>query len=261
MKDYIVKELRELCDPPAGKKIGVFLSGGIDSTVVLHHLTEQLQLRKDPRVIFTYTAKFGVSTDETEKASRVAQEYRTRHTKVEITDFLQTLPKIMKLFDRPRYNIWPYWLARKAKEDGVEVVYIGEGSDEIFGYPDRGYLEGWAGQLIYVRHTYDVICKAFGLDLKAPFTEWHHKMAADRFISPLLFYKPPVKEYLRQAYAGIIPPWVIATPTTAPAMCSYVEVAKVFGLSEVYGYARTKEEAKHFFQMAAVEAWLEAHRV
>jgi asparagine synthetase B (glutamine-hydrolysing) len=188
-----------------------------------------------------------VSTDETAKAKRVAEHFGTIHTEVPIAmdDVLNSLPTIMKLFDRPRYNIWPYWLARQAFYDEIKTVYIGEGSDEIFGYPDRGYLEGWAGQLVYVRPTYDIIHKYFDITLKAPFTELHHYLieTTNAQSTPLAYFDPPNKSYLRSSYKRILPDWIINTPTTPPAFTNYEE----HGIT------------KQLLQIAAVKAWLEVH--
>lgn len=234
--------LSNLTNPPT-TNVAVYLSGGIDSSVVLYHVCQKCN------DVHTYTAKFNVSTDETEKAARVARQFGTQHTEVTITRdmFISALPTIMTLFDRPRYNVWPYFLAQQAFYDGMTHVYIGEGSDEIFGYPDRGYLEGWAGQLIYVRPTYDIIHAHFGLTLKAPFTELHHYLISttNTQTAPLGFYGPPNKEWLRASYKAYLPDWIINTPTTPPAFTNYSE----FGL--------TKQQ----LQLAATRAWLEVHDV
>lgn len=240
----LVTLMRQLINPPSSH-VAVYLSGGIDSSVVLHHVCEKI------RTVRTYTTVFGVSTDETAKARRVAEYYGTLHTEVPLTDFVETLPEILRLFDRPHFNVWPYWMARQAAEDGIKTAYIGEGSDEIFGYPDRGYLEGWAGQLIYVRPTYDIVNRHFGIDLKAPFTEMQHYLVAEfGQQAPLAFFKPPVKEILRRAYRDILPPWILATPTTAPAMTNYKEFGQRIGLTG---------DVKKELQRLATEAWLCSH--
>ncbi|MFA5132912.1 MAG: asparagine synthase-related protein [Candidatus Paceibacterota bacterium] len=234
--------MNDLTNPPLDN-VAVYLSGGIDSSVVLYHVTKKC------KNVRTYTAVFGVSNDESAKAQRVANYFGTTHTEVFIfkSDILDSLPYVMRLFDRPRYNIWPFFLARRAFYDEVKTAYIGEGSDEIFGYPDRGYLEGWAGQLIYVRPTYDIVNSHFGITLKAPFTELHHKLIADygSQSAPLAYFDPPNKSYLRSAYKRLLPDWILNTPTTAPAFTNYTEL----GIT------------KHEFQIAATRAWLGVHDV
>lgn len=232
--------MNTLINPPT-HNVGVYISGGIDSSVVLYHVTRKCNN------VRTYTASFGVTTDETAKARRVAEYFGTFHTEVPIAieDVINSLPSIMKIFDRPRYNIWPYWLARQAFYDEIKTVYIGEGSDEIFGYPDRGYLEGWAGQLIYVRPTYDIIHKFFDITIKAPFTELHHYLieTTGAQSAPLAYFDPPNKSYLRSSYKRLLPDWIINTPTTPPAFTNYEEL----GIT------------KQLLQTAAVKAWLEVH--
>ena len=235
----------QLINPPSDN-VAVYLSGGIDSAITLYHVVQKC------RNVRTYTASFGVAADECTKAREVAEWFGTTHTEVPITDFLETLPEILKHFDRPRYNVWPWWLAQQAHTDGITTAYIGEGSDEIFGYPDRGYLEGWAGQLVYVRPTWDICNQVHNIDLKAPFTELHHYMIEPpcKMNTVLEFYKPPMKEWLRKAYHRRIPEWILVTPTRPPAMCSYVEFGKKLGLTG---------DIKQQLQLIATRIWLEVH--
>ena len=81
----------------------VYISGGLDSTIVLHHVCE-----KAIKPVYTFTARFNVETDECEHAAEVAKHYGTIHTEVQITNLIERMPEILKIFDRPRYNFWIY---------------------------------------------------------------------------------------------------------------------------------------------------------
>jgi hypothetical protein len=238
--------MTELINPP-DDDVAVYISGGIDSAIVLHHVCEKL----DPEQVHTDTAKFGTQGDELAKAQQVADYFGTNHTVVPLDNFLSTLPEIMKLLDQPRYNVWPYWLARAAAFDGVKTAYIGEGSDEIFGYPDRGYLEGWAGQLIYIRPMYETVNWHFSITLKAPFLDLqNHLVATYGQIMPITYYQPPMKEILRLTYADILPDWILTTPTTPPGFTCYQELCKNLGLTG---------NPRRALQLAVTKAWLEVH--
>ncbi|MCK5779166.1 MAG: asparagine synthase (glutamine-hydrolyzing) [Rhodospirillales bacterium] len=116
---------------------GMFLSGGIDSSVIL-----AVMRRLNPAPVHALTAGFpgtGVH-DEREHAKDVARACGADHQEITITedDFWRELPAIAACMDDPAadYAIVPtYMLARKAKESGLKVVLSGEGGDELFaGY-------------------------------------------------------------------------------------------------------------------------------
>jgi len=115
---------------------GMFLSGGIDSSVVL-----ALMARLNPRGILAFTAGFpgtGVH-DERAHARDLARSVGARHVEVEFTeaDFWHLLPAIAACMDDPAadYACLPtYKLAREAAKE-VKVILSGEGGDELFaGY-------------------------------------------------------------------------------------------------------------------------------
>lgn len=114
---------------------GMFLSGGIDSSVILAAMRD---LNDQP--VHALTAGFpetGVH-DERDHARAVAKACGAEHTEIEVrsADFWRELPAIAAAIDDPTadYAIVPsYMLARKAHEAGLKVVLSGEGGDELFG--------------------------------------------------------------------------------------------------------------------------------
>jgi asparagine synthase (glutamine-hydrolysing) len=116
---------------------GMFLSGGIDSSVIL-----AVMRRLNPTPVQALTAGFpgtGVH-DEREHARTVARACGAEHEEIAVTedDFWRELPAIAGAMDDPAadYAVVPsYMLARKAHENGLKVVLSGEGGDELFaGY-------------------------------------------------------------------------------------------------------------------------------
>jgi asparagine synthetase B (glutamine-hydrolysing) len=107
----LVETIRSVVKPSA--KPCVNISGGIDSAIVLHHLSEK---SKEP--ITTYTVGFDGQDTEFEDALQLAKHYGTNHKEIHITKLLDTYPEILAFFPRPQFNLWPYWAAKQAKEDG-----------------------------------------------------------------------------------------------------------------------------------------------
>jgi asparagine synthase (glutamine-hydrolysing) len=115
--------------------LGVFLSGGLDSSAVAALTTK---IRKEP--IETFSVGYGEEAfSELPFARQVANHIGSKHHEVRLNreEFFQSLPKLIWHEDEP--IVWPssvslYFVARLARER-VTVVLTGEGSDEtLAGY-------------------------------------------------------------------------------------------------------------------------------
>jgi asparagine synthase (glutamine-hydrolysing) len=114
---------------------GMFLSGGVDSSIVL-----AMMQRLNSNPVQAFTAGFsGTNTvDERNHARIVAKAAGAEHMEINFSDedFWRLLPKIAQAMDDPAadYAVLPtYLLASKAKECGLKVILTGEGGDELFG--------------------------------------------------------------------------------------------------------------------------------
>lgn len=112
--------------------LGIFLSGGIDSSAVAT-LASEVQ----PDAIHTFTIGFEeAGLDESQHAARVAEAIRSRHTNVVLRegDFLRQLPEAMSAIDQPTFDaLNTYFVSRAAREAGMTVALAGTGGDELFG--------------------------------------------------------------------------------------------------------------------------------
>jgi len=184
-----------------GSTPAVYISGGLDSTIILHHLRQKTEEK-----IYTYTFGFP-DDDEFDYARKVADYYETNHTEILIREFLPRFPEILKHFERPRWNIWIYWLAEQAQKDARKTCYTGEGCDEHFGgyyyKPKKSYLEKWVDHFVYVLPTYNTVHTLFGLTLEQPFTR------LDWTKSYLYFDHENMKTHLRKAYRNLLPKFVV----------------------------------------------------
>jgi asparagine synthase (glutamine-hydrolysing) len=140
-RDYYVKTYRELLESAVSSHLmsdvplGVFLSGGLDSSAVAA-LTSRI--RKDR--IQTFSVGYGEeSFSELGYAREVAAHIGSEHYEVRMSreQFFESLPRLVWHEDEP--IAWPssvalYFVARLAREK-VTVVLTGEGSDEtLAGY-------------------------------------------------------------------------------------------------------------------------------
>ena len=115
--------------------LGAFLSGGIDSSIVVGLMS---RLGHEP--VRTFSIGFGdPAYDELDHARTVAESFDTRHTEFEVTpDAVEVLPLLAKRYGEPFADpsaIPTYYLAKRTAEH-VTVALTGDGGDESFGgYP------------------------------------------------------------------------------------------------------------------------------
>ncbi len=112
--------------------VGIFLSGGIDSTaiVALARTTQRGQL-------CTYSIAFEESNwNEGEIAQKVADTFGTDHTEYKITASLgrELFPQFLAAIDQPSIDGFnTFCVSQIARKDGTKVVLSGLGGDELFG--------------------------------------------------------------------------------------------------------------------------------
>lgn len=134
----IKARLRHLMHMAVGRQmaadapVGVFLSGGIDSAILVGLLS---QMRDEPPQ--TYTVALTGDDDELIPARAVVDRYRCRHREVVVTpeEFFSGMRELTRLRHLPAAypnDVLIYLLARRAAEN-VKAVLTGEGADELFG--------------------------------------------------------------------------------------------------------------------------------
>ncbi|QOV89986.1 asparagine synthase (glutamine-hydrolyzing) [Humisphaera borealis] len=126
--------------------LGAFLSGGIDSTIVVG-LMNELQARP----VKTFTIAFDEKQfDESAFASIVAQRFGTEHHVMHVRpDALAVLPTLAHHFDEPfgDSSAIPTYYVSKMTREHVTVALTGDGGDEAFGGYRRYRRGKIAGQL------------------------------------------------------------------------------------------------------------------
>lgn len=142
--------LRRIADVP----IGVFLSGGLDSST----LTSMMSRLHD-RPVHTFSVGFAqASFDESAYSRAVSEHLQTvhHHQQLEPQSMLEALEPLVAQLDEPLADpavVPTYLLARFARE-WVTVALSGEGADELLG----GYPTYFAHQLAA---PFDVLPQAF----------------------------------------------------------------------------------------------------
>jgi asparagine synthase (glutamine-hydrolysing) len=115
------------------RKLGVFLSGGIDSSSMLSLAS---RYSTEPLSTFSFRCA-GRSYDESSFARYVAQQFNTDHTEVQYQpEDLSTITAIVQAMDEPFCDIGieiGTYLLGKTAQGKVDYIFSGEGGDELFG--------------------------------------------------------------------------------------------------------------------------------
>lgn len=129
--------------------VGLWLSGGIDSSTVLHYAAAQSSVR-----VKTFSISFaGQGCDESGYIRQVAERYGTDHSEFDLnpdSNFCDAIQEFAHYSDEPSADAGalPVWYLSKLSRTKTTVALSGEGADELFG----GYLTYRANQIAtYVR--------------------------------------------------------------------------------------------------------------
>jgi asparagine synthase (glutamine-hydrolysing) len=124
--------------------LGVWLSGGIDSSTILHYAAKASSTR-----LKTFSISFqGRSFDETNYIRQVASQYGTEHEELDLNTGLglqDAIEEFAYYSDEPNADAGalPVWFLSKLTKRHATVALSGEGADELFG----GYLTYRANEL------------------------------------------------------------------------------------------------------------------
>ena len=117
--------------------LGVWLSGGVDSSTILHYAAQASGTR-----LKTFSISFrGRSFDETQYIQQVVKHYGTDHEQLDLNpevDLEGAIENFAYYSDEPSADsgALPVWFLSRLCKTRTTVAFSGEGADEIFG----GYL-------------------------------------------------------------------------------------------------------------------------
>ena len=131
--------------------LGVWLSGGLDSSSLVHYASEASSAR-----LKTFSITFhGRSFDEANYARLVADAYGTDHTELDLNpeqDLPAAISELAYYCDEPNADsgALPVWFLSRLTKLNATVALSGEGADELFG----GYLMQRASLLAHTARRF-----------------------------------------------------------------------------------------------------------
>lgn len=149
--DEIDVAMRKAIDQHSDKKLGLMLSGGMDSAILASYMPG----------CDAYTFRFlrgDYQCEELKRAEKYAEIYGLNLHYVDIDWHIveDELDKVMKTKAAPVHSIEPQIVhaALEAKKDGVEKMIIGNGSDYVFGGMDGLLSKDWTFDEFVNRYIY-----------------------------------------------------------------------------------------------------------
>jgi asparagine synthase (glutamine-hydrolysing) len=185
-EDEILNKTEELIKKSVEKRLmsdvplGVFLSGGVDSSLITKYLSEY-----SPNVnSFTVCYRNSKEADESEYAKRVASKLGINYNLCYFEDRLvrENFLEILDYLDEPMADaaIIPLYFVSKFAKDKITVVLSGDGGDELFGGYDKykaqkfiedfgflSFLSGLGSKFIPQKSPYYKLLRSFSLDFSA----------------------------------------------------------------------------------------------
>src|SRR5467141_3377738 len=133
--------------------LGVFLSGGVDSSAVAN-----LAQKANQAPVHTFTLAFEQPEyNEGPIARRIAEAIGTQHSEVVLTEqqVVGQIDKALDTLDQPTFDgLNAYYMSKAVRQAGFTVALVGTGGDELFGgytsFRDLPRLYRWSRRLRWV---------------------------------------------------------------------------------------------------------------
>lgn len=221
LEDAVRKRL-----PRAEQPVGVFLSGGLDSSLVAALISK---VRADA---IHFTLGDPGSPDRSAVAT-VAQALGLTDVRAVALPAEEHLGPLLRhvVYATESFNpsivsngLATYLLAKAAKAAGVKVVLTGEGADELFGgYHAFGPAEPWrqvrrqliADLQVTELRRLDLSCMAHAIEARCPFLDPEVRSFSDQLDYPDLYCGEINKAILRRRMTGVLPPEILNRKKTS----------------------------------------------
>lgn len=206
--------------PSIDQKIGVFLSGGIDSSIIAYMANNM-----HPDV--SYFVLGDENSCDMKMANLLINRYKLNNI---IRVPLPRKEKLLKLIDQVVYysesfnpsiisnGLATFLLSKEASKEGIKVVLSGEGADELFGgyhyHMDNTQWKNLQSNLINDMHftelrRLDLCSMANSVEVRCPFLDQKVRHYAEQLKAKKIFELNRNKVILRKTFSDILPTEII----------------------------------------------------
>lgn len=207
---------REVADVP----VGAFLSGGVDSSLVVG-----LMARASSRPVSTFSIDFPGGGGEVAWARLVAERWKTDHHELVVEpDMVGILPELVRRYGEPfaDTSAVPVYYLSKMTRAHVTVALSGDGGDEVFGGYRRYLWDKLAREIraagVWSRPVRALLARLPGAGMHSVrrFAEDMSDDAAARYLPLVAHFSPREKE-------SLVPPAMQAALERTPGQGEPVE--------------------------------------
>lgn len=233
--DDIDKGLHRVFSQIKAKRIGLLLSGGMDSSILATYM---------PKGSMAYTFRFlGGEYEKAElrRAETFARlcELNLQYVDIEWDSINSVLPMLMTNKCAPVHSIEPqlFLAANQAKKDGIDTLVIGDAADYVFYGMDGLLKEDWLFDDFVKRATYIMPNEV----LKDPYdiTYLYEKYRKGKYIDYLGFYDKSITEESYGSYSNAF----------ETAKIDYVDPYEKFRLKDALDLKRTRSgDSKYYIR-------------
>lgn len=206
--------------PSSGQSVGVFLSGGLDSSLVAAFASH---LRDD----ITYFTLGGAEVPDRQAVDAVVAALGLVDVRVVPLPEPGSIPALVKavVYATESFNpsivsngLATYLLAQATNDAGIKVVLTGEGADELFGgyhsFSDQTFWLDVRNRLIddmqfTELRRLDMSCMAHSVEPRCPFLDRSIRAISDGLGFRELYNGGENKVALRRAFEGVLPPEIL----------------------------------------------------
>jgi asparagine synthase (glutamine-hydrolysing) len=183
--------------------IGAFLSGGMDSSLVVAAMTHQTK-----RAVKTYSVGFENQHDfnELKYSQKVSRFLKSQHREIMVNAQMlnDLIPKLVKYQDDPVIDpaVLPSFVVSMFARQEVKVVLTGEGADELFGGYHRYAYDRLAGRVHSMPEWIRNVVPFFMGKMKDPYHQAWHALNKQDLVKRHLAWSRLCLEETLQGLAG-----------------------------------------------------------
>ena len=203
--------------PPAGQPFGVFLSGGLDSSLVASIVSKS----RPDAVYFTLSGETNQDGQSVKEVVSFLGLRNIRSVKIPDAEDLDALiPAVVQATESFNPSIvsnglGTFLLAQAARKEGIKVILSGEGADELFGgyHSFHSACDPWKStrtRLIEDMHRtelrrLDLASMAHSVEVRCPFLDREMRAFSDTLNHDEMYNASANKYVLRKSFTGFLP--------------------------------------------------------
>lgn len=218
LRDALVDSIR--CRVDTDLRVGVVLSGGLDSTITLLHVAQQ----HPDCVAFTIGTR---DSEDVHFATQVARDLGVDHEVIDVSPGafgVGDVRRAIRVSELTEYGdiinaVVSDRLFKRIHERGIKVVLSGDGSDELFGGYEIFREIGDASRQRLFQHIVRSLCRTelqrvdrtsmgHGVEVRVPFLDLSVVRIALRLPIELKVREGQEKWILRHAFADVLPDYI-----------------------------------------------------